>query len=741
MVGLFGAQTAQAQGSTCTFAPKTDRAVYNEPAVPSLPTAGSKVCDPTFGTEIMRVTDAADGQSNGTYYSYWPTFNSNSTRLLVRINDSSAATYIFDPATFTLGAKQSIPGLPGGGSLITEGAIWSNSDPNVLYGVAWNAPKLWSLNVATGTYTLVHDFSNLTGVASNDYLWQMSMSNDNDVFAFTRRNSAGTDQGYIVYKRSTGQISNVTPFSIGGKDINEVQIDKSGLYLSIPLNGNNDFGKSFYVRKWLNGTEDSLSDAGGGNPSPAHSDTGTSNIVHWDRWDNRFLYRNLGDLQNRVEILAQGSDWTQSSHISMRAVDESWALISFFNSSSSTPRNGVFHNELVQVATDGSGRFRRLVHHHSFYHGYWDSPRANISRDGKFIAFTSTWGNTTRDDLFIARIDPPSGGQDVTWTNAVGATPNGNSLTKTSNTTSWNAGAISTQTLSGEGYVQFSTAEQNASKMCGLSYQTGMSLNEGQSYQEIEYALHLRNDGNVLVFESGMSKGVQSSYVAGNKFRVAIEGGVVKYQKSTDGITFTTFYTNFTPTLQYPMVVDTSLYHYGATITDASLVPTTPQVWMQAVGVAPSGNMLTKTSNTTSWNAGAISVKTLSGGDGYVEFSTNETGTGKMCGLSYQTGTSLNEGQSYQEIEFALHLRNDGNVLVFESGMSKGVQSSYATGDKFRVAIEGATVKYQKSTDGITFTTFYTNFTPTLSYPMVVDTSLYHYGATIANVMFGGSWN
>ena len=339
----------------------------------------------------------------------------------------------------------------------------------------------------------------------------------------------------------------------------------------------------------------------------------------------------------------------------------------------------------------------------------------------------------------ISGVWPDSGSQDVTWTSPVGVTVSGNSLTKTG-TTAWNAGAISAQTLSGgDGYVEFSTNEANKSKLIGLSYQTGTSLNEGQSYQEIEYALHLRNDGNVLVFESGINLGVKETYAAGNKFRVAIEGGVVKYQKSTDGANFMTFWTNSSPTLQYPMAVDTSLYNTGATLTDARLFATTAMVWTQAVGVTVSGDMLTKT-GATGWNAGAISTQTLTG-SGYVEFSTNEADKSKLIGLSYQTGTTLNEGQSYQEIEYALHLRNDGNVLVFESGMNLGVKETYVAGNKFRVTIEGGMVKYQKSTDGVNFTTFYTNSAPTLQYPMVVDTSLYNTGATVKDVVLSGAWN
>ena len=56
------------------------------------------------------------------------------------------------------------------------------------------------------------------------------------------------------------------------------------------------------------------------------------------------------------------------------------------------------------------------------------------------------------------------------------------------------------------------------------------------------------------------------------------------------------------------------------------------------------------------WNAGAVSVETLTG-DGYVELTVGETGTGKAAGLSSGDG-----GQSYTDIDFALRLTASGAV-------------------------------------------------------------------------------
>jgi len=60
---------------------KTDRGIYPEPALPQLPQAGGTFVDPTFGTTLMRVTDEADGKHCHNAYSYYPSFNRDSTRL------------------------------------------------------------------------------------------------------------------------------------------------------------------------------------------------------------------------------------------------------------------------------------------------------------------------------------------------------------------------------------------------------------------------------------------------------------------------------------------------------------------------------------------------------------------------------------------------------------------------------------------------------------------------------------
>ena len=107
------------------------------------------------------------------------------------------------------------------------------------------------------------------------------------------------------------------------------------------------------------------------------------------------------------------SDWTNDFHGSMLADNEDWITIGTYREPSSTlPSTGVFRDEIFQVALDGSGRVRRICHTRSSIDnktdttGYWAMPKPTISKDGRFIAFTSNWEKSGRYDVFIARIDP-----------------------------------------------------------------------------------------------------------------------------------------------------------------------------------------------------------------------------------------------------------------------------------------------------------------------------------------------
>ena len=136
--------------------------------------------------------------------------------------------------------------------------------------------------------------------------------------------------------------------------------------------------------------------------------------------------------------------------------------------------------------------------------------------------------------------------QNVSWTNTVGVSVTGNSLTKTASTGWGNAGASSTQTLvSGDGYVEVTASETTTARIFGLSH-----TDTDQNWTSINFGLHLDLSGTIYIFESGNNRGSFGTYATGDKLQVAIVGGVVKYKKNG-----TVLYTSSVAS-SYPLVAD-----------------------------------------------------------------------------------------------------------------------------------------------------------------------------------------
>ena len=401
---------------------RTDHKAYAEPPLPQLPRAGGKYVDAVFGTEIMRATDERDGAAPGlgTYYSHWPTFNADSTRLLIRKGDTGDAVLKrFDPARFEIvGAAEALPNsLPRGGGPSWESAIWSRTDPNVIYTFASyydGGMRLFAYDVTTRRFTLLKDFSSLGG--PRDWLAQMSMGGADDVFAFSQRRSGNEEPVfYLVWRRSTDE---VLRHEATGGQVDEVRVDKSGQYLSIGMNTPTVAGsvRGRYVR--LATGAEQLSRFTPEESPPGHGDLGTGIVAGFDRWAGGINVRRLDDVRRwrkafRFTDEAGRVDWTQDFHATLLADDESWLTVGTFDDPAVTlPDYGVFEDEIMQIALDGSGRVRRLCHTRARIDnrgpasGYWAMPKPTISRDGRFVAYTSNWEGSSRYDLFIAKIEP-----------------------------------------------------------------------------------------------------------------------------------------------------------------------------------------------------------------------------------------------------------------------------------------------------------------------------------------------
>jgi hypothetical protein len=87
------------------------------------------------------------------------------------------------------------------------------------------------------------------------------------------------------------------------------------------------------------------------------------------------------------------------------------------------------------------------------------------------------------------------------------------------------------------------------------------SGNTNASYPEIDFAVHLRGDGALAILENGALRGIFGTYAAGDTLQVAVVSGSVQYKKNGSLL-----YTS-SQSFSYPLLVDTSLYSQGATLT------------------------------------------------------------------------------------------------------------------------------------------------------------------------------
>ncbi|MFN4813702.1 MAG: beta strand repeat-containing protein, partial [Bacteroidota bacterium] len=146
-------------------------------------------------------------------------------------------------------------------------------------------------------------------------------------------------------------------------------------------------------------------------------------------------------------------------------------------------------------------------------------------------------------------------------------------------------------------------------------------------------------------------------------------------------------------------------------------------VWNSLSNMATtgSGNGLIKTTSNNNWDGGAFSYNQVFN-NGYLEFTATETNTDRMIGLS-----NTNTNSSFSSIRYAIGLRSNGVIDIYENNSYRGTFGTYATNDVFRVSVESNIVKYYKNNTLL----FTSSLTPTT--PLFADVSFYNINGTIAN--------
>jgi hypothetical protein len=418
----------------------TDRSIVPYPATPPDPGhAGSVIIDPFCGSQILRVTDA-DTQSKRPGASFTTPSSSeaqpwaaNSTAFFIHNTETSEyGLFRFDPAALT----STLMGyLPGG----LSNPAFSYRNSSLVWG--FKDLQIQQVNVDTGTTKTVvnlRDYPEL-GIPESPPWYLNSLSVDWWDQRVVAGLGASQDQSYIlvVYDMRMGleflntqtgeyggwlkgKIEPFTPFTIHNSRVSKsgdvVRIAKASptnvrafwrpgtrafqsltSTLETPVNGHSAMGFTTYYGAWLGSTPFQWIAA-----------------PLWDiqSWQN---------LMNPVPASVPG--WWSDYHISVKPDGEDRApiYISTVNGGGGTnpttpgaPLTSATagDNEILALATDGSGNWWRFAHHYSTGKGsFYTYPRGNVSVDGAFFLFTSDWEITLggeypnqRTDVFLLKI-------------------------------------------------------------------------------------------------------------------------------------------------------------------------------------------------------------------------------------------------------------------------------------------------------------------------------------------------
>jgi hypothetical protein len=326
-----------------------------------------------------------------------------------------------------------------------------------------------------------------------------------------------------------------------------------------------------------------------------------------------------------------------------------------------------------------------------------------------------------------------------------GVTVVGNTLTRTNAASgNWDADAYSQDSFTGGAFAS-ATAVGTTSLMFGLNSDPVTDAN----YTSLDYAIYLRVDNAVEVYESNAASGALTTYVAGDVFAVVYDGSSVRYLKNG-----AVFYTSNSAASRVPgqrLFFDSSFNATGSSIRNVRFGPLTSNNWADVGGtgkpadnasadlvligrgVVVTGNSATKASGNPNWDSDAYSKDSFTGG-AYASIAAADTTSRVMFGLNSDPVTD----SSYSSLDYALYFDTTTTPLVvsvYESGTFKASFGAWVAGDVYAILYDGSSVKYLKNG-----AVFYTSTSTTAGNPnqtFFFDSSFFNVGAVMKNIRFG----
>ena len=429
---LLGDLAAQAEVAAppLTYHAVSDTKVYPKPPLPKLGPAGFIFDDPTFHCPILRVSDekTVEGRAIVTPATAFSNpWNANSTLFCVLADGSHNIPYHFDPKTMTASRIAGLPILPD----IANEIAFSRHDANICFGKDRVRQGIAQFDFAVNKATDFIDVGKLTGLEPG-YLGTLSVS-ANDVLALIFGGGGQDASPYVLLydlKTRKHRLWNTKEGTVDGKPVANAPrftqhsglIDQSGRYFVTLGPG---------VRQpivWDTATDEIYPIS---NQEEGHYALGYGEMVNCSR---PYALRGLDSKAvDKASVLTQfpaGAPYfAYDSHVSWnnaRPGARVPVVLSTYHPFERPDPKCAWGDEVIALATDGSGKVWRFAQHRSVAHirienrpaseqkgyNFWDCPRGNVSQDGRFYMFTSNWEESvgtdaqgrSREDAFIVKL-------------------------------------------------------------------------------------------------------------------------------------------------------------------------------------------------------------------------------------------------------------------------------------------------------------------------------------------------
>jgi Abnormal spindle-like microcephaly-assoc'd, ASPM-SPD-2-Hydin len=418
-IALSGTGATSTSGSALLCGQSNDKAVHLPPNYDTFtpPPAGQSYVDPVFGCSVKRLTSSGTDENawDGThlsfanYYSTLTAMNASDSLLFIVSNDGGWRVRDTDgKVVISESAMPPFEGHP----------VWDASNGNVFYYTHNNSLYSGTINGSSVTSKVLHSFSEYSGVVSSD---SADLSQDGDHIALVGQNSNNTMDAFVwslsqqtKTSKYTTTCTNSGSVANGVGCLHKIQLTPNNL-LSIQFN-NDGTGKEQGIRLW-NGSslvhlEDNTNHYDTGydlNGVPMIAARGNSLTLSGETnpcpsgWG--MDVRQLNNLSSSICLLDNVPSW----HISYRgSASQPWIGISFFDDRTPGPEffsndgnyrspsssNWQLYEDEIVVAKVDAGAVYRLAHARSrSMESYWAQPHATMSRDGKYVVFTSNMAN------------------------------------------------------------------------------------------------------------------------------------------------------------------------------------------------------------------------------------------------------------------------------------------------------------------------------------------------------------